>query len=175
MVVHMSRFRRRHIPGASVFFTVALAERGAGLLVDNIGLLRASVRRTLHRRPVHIDAWVVLPDHMHCLWTLPEDDADYSQRWGTIKAHFSKHLRLAGRALEGAPNVERHRLATAKSIRSAIWQPRFQEHHIRDRADYDAHRRFCWLDPVKHGLAANPADWPFSSVHRDMRVGAFAA
>ena len=89
----MSDFRRPNIPGARVFFTVALARRGASLLIDEIEVLREAVRVTRARRPFAIDAWVVLPDHMHCVWTLPEGDANYSDRWGTIKARFSRDVR----------------------------------------------------------------------------------
>ncbi|RDD65598.1 transposase [Thalassococcus profundi] len=76
-----------------MFFTVCLARPGARLLVDEIDILREAVAVTRRRRPFAIDAWVVLPDHMHALWTLPEDDANYSDRWGAIKARFSKFVR----------------------------------------------------------------------------------
>ena len=90
---YMSVYQRPHIPGARVFFTVAFAQRGGSLLVDEVALLREAVRVTHARRPFGIDAWVVLPDHMHCVWTLPEADANYSERWGTIKARFSRDVR----------------------------------------------------------------------------------
>jgi putative transposase len=87
----VTEYRRTRVPGASWFFTVALAERRHGrLLVDHIDALRAAVRWVRERHPFHIDAFVVLPDHLHCVWTLPEGDADYSMRWGLIKAKFSR-------------------------------------------------------------------------------------
>ncbi|MFN6925405.1 MAG: REP-associated tyrosine transposase [Tabrizicola sp.] len=95
----MSNYLRPKVPGASVYLTVTLAERGSDLLVREIEALRHAVRVTRLRRPFQIDAWVVLPDHMHCVWTLPEGDADYSGRMGQIKATFSKalgHVRQAG-------------------------------------------------------------------------------
>ena len=178
----MSCYLRPHIPGACVFFTVALARRGARLLVDEIELLREAVRVTHVRRPFHIDAWVVLPDHMHCVWTLPEEDADYSQRWGTIKARFSRDL---GRRMRRAgicpptelPVVSAGRYAGLKpglredKREAGIWQRRFWEHHIRDEADYAAHVRYCWINPVKHGFVERAVGWPYSSIHRDIRAG----
>ncbi|QIE45561.1 transposase [Pseudohalocynthiibacter aestuariivivens] len=92
----MSCYTRPRVPGACVFFTVNLAVRGSRLLVDEIDLLRGAVGLTRKTRPFHVDAWMVLPDHMHCIWTLPEGDADYSTRWGAIKARFTRSLREDG-------------------------------------------------------------------------------
>lgn len=196
----MSRYLRPKIPGCPVFFTVCLAQRGAWLLTDEIDILRDAVRVTRARRPFGIDAWVVLPDHMHAVWTLPGEDADYSDRWGAIKARFSRHVRLkhgggvvgCKPTLRGTASV-RDELRTGcrvgfqptdiagmRAKRSAsklakqdagIWQRRFWEHHIRDDADYAAHVRYCWSNPVKHGLVERAVDWPFSSIHRDIRLG----
>ncbi len=152
----MSRYQRPKIPGAMVFFTVALADRRSDLLVREVGMLRQAVRATRAERPFAIDAWVVLPDHMHCVWTLPEGDADFSVRWSIIKARFSRAM----------PPVERRRSHEARR-EHGIWQRRFWEHHIRDEADYRAHVRYCWINPVKHGLVERPEDWPYSSYHRD--------
>ena len=152
----MSRYLRPTIPGATVFYTVALADRGSDLLVREVEALRKAVRATRAERPFAIDAWVVLPDHMHCVWTLPEGDADFSVRWSIIKARFSRAM----------PWVERRRSHKARR-EHGIWQRRFWEHHIRDEADYRAHVRYCWINPVKHGLVERPEDWPYSSYHRD--------
>src|SRR6056297_4359929 len=92
----MPDYVRPRVAGARVFFTVALAERGSRVLVDEVGRLREAVRMTRAERPFGIDAWVVLPDHLHCVWTLPAGDADYSVRWGAIKARFSMSCRRAG-------------------------------------------------------------------------------
>ena len=88
----MSCYIRPSVPGASVFFTVNLADRGAWTLVEHVDALRVAVRVTRAERPFRIDAWVVLPDHMHAVWTLPEGDADYSVRMGAIKARFTRAL-----------------------------------------------------------------------------------
>ncbi len=185
----MSCYLRPKCSGATVFFTVCLAQRGGTLLLDEIDILREAVRLTRARRPFAIDAWVVLPDHMHAVWTLPRNDANFSDRWGAIKARFSKMVRLKatggldgdGRSvgykptLRGASGVERLRArrSPSKVVKqdAGIWQRRFWEHHIRSDADYATHVRYCCTNPVKHGFVARAADWPFSSIHRDIRLG----
>ena len=86
----MSCYRRPRLPGATVFFTVNLADRASSLLLHEVAALRLAVMQTRAQRPFKVDAWVVLPDHMHCIWTLPAGDADYSTRMGAIKARFSR-------------------------------------------------------------------------------------
>jgi putative transposase len=152
----MSSYIRPRQPGASIFFTVALADRGARTLVDQVEALRQAVRVTKAERPFRIDAWVVLPDHMHCVWTLPEGDADFSTRWSVIKARFSRAM----------PRVQRRKSHETRR-EHGIWQRRYWEHHIRDDAAFAACVRYCWINPVKHGLAEHPKDWPYSSWHRD--------
>ena len=152
----MPRYRRPLIPGARVFFTVNLATRGSDLLLREIDHLRAAVKRTRDEQPFGIDAWVVLPDHMHCLWTLPPGDADFSTRWSVIKARFSRAM----------PPVVR-RDSHERRREHGIWQRRYWEHHIRDEMDWKNHVRYCWFNPVKHGLVEHPRDWPYSSWHRD--------
>lgn len=169
----MPTYVRPKVRGATVFFTVTLARRGATLLVDEIGDLRAAVAATRAERPFRIDAWTVLPDHLHAIWTLPAGDADFSTRWGAIKARFSRSCRRAG--FTPPPPVGRRNGGVNPALRRkgeiGLWQPRFWEHHIRDSADYDAHVRYCWGNPVKHGLVARAADWPYSSIHREIRAG----
>ncbi|NDW47713.1 transposase [Ruegeria sp. PrR005] len=189
----MACYIRPRMPGATVFFTVALAKSGGSLLVNRVDVLREAVRQTQRARPFVIDAWVVLPDHLHAVWTLPDGDADFSTRWGAIKARFSRGVGSTGGSmvglkptLQGAGRVgfkptdvaEMRRARSASKVAKAdagIWQRRFWEHHIRDTADYEAHMRYCWLNPVKHGLAERPVDWPYSSIHRDIRKGRIEA
>ena len=156
----MSRYLRPRLPGLPIFFTVALAQRGGTLLVDHVGLLRAVVAQTRAERPFGIATWVVPPDHLHCIWTLPEGDADYSTRWRLIKARFSRGLPVGALRASHVRRQER-----------GIWQRRFWEHHIRDDADMVAHLRYCWWNPVKHGFVTRPEDWPYSSYHRDKAAG----
>ena len=152
----MARYRRPKRCGATVFFTVCLAGRGQSLLVDEITRMRAAVRTVWMRHPFVIDAWVVLPDHMHAIWTLPDGDRAYGQRWGAIKAGFSR----------GLPKRDDRPSLRARG-ESGLWQRRFWEHHIRDADDLAVHKLYCWLDPVRHGLVARPDDWRYSSYHRD--------
>ena len=159
----MSCYRRIRVPGATVFFTVALEAPGSTLLTEEIARLRLAFARTRAQRPFTLDACVVLPDHLHCVWTLPPGDDDYSTRWRLIKARFSRGLPPGNRRASHLARAER-----------GLWQRRFWEHHIRDEADYQAHLRFCWNDPVRHGLVESPHDWPFSSIHRDVARGMVA-
>ena len=152
----MSNYIRPKQPGAAVFFTVNLADRGSDLLVQEIEALRTAVRLTRAERPFGIEAWVVLPDHMHCVWKLPEGDSDFSTRWSLIKARFTMSVDVAHRRSSHIKRRER-----------GVWQRRFWEHHLRDDADFQAHRRFCWINPLTHGLVSDPGEWPYSSYHRD--------
>lgn len=124
----MTDYRRNRVPGGTYFFTVNLYDRRSDLLVTHVDILRESVRKIRTRTPFHIDAWVVLPDHLHCVWTLPEGDVDYSGRWRAIKAGFS-----AGMA--GAEDRSASRVGKGER---GIWQRRFWEHTIRDERDYAA-------------------------------------
>lgn len=157
----MSRYIRPRVPGASVFFTVTLADRGSRLLVEQVEALRKAVRATKTEQPFRIDAWVVLPDHLHAVWTLPEGDADYSLRWKEIKTRFTKAVGRTG---------PRSASKIAKG-EAGIWQRRFWERHIRDDRDFTTHLRYCWWNPVKHGFVTPPVDWPYSSIHREVRLG----
>jgi putative transposase len=157
----MPSYLRPRIPGASIFFTVALADRRSRLLIEECAALRTAVRLTREARPFRIDAWVVLPEHMHCIWTLPEGDADYSGRWKEIKTRFTKSVGLVGR---------RSASQIAKG-EAGLWQRRFWDHHIRHERDYLTHLQYCWWNPVHHGLVDRARDWPYSSIHRDIRLG----
>lgn len=119
-----------------------------------VTLLREAVRRTRAERPFRIDAWVLLPDHLHCVWTLPPGDCDYATRWRLIKARVS-------RALPPGPLRPSHRRRGERGL----WQRRFWEHHIRGEAEHAALLGYCWHNPVKHGLVAAPRDWLYSSIH----------
>jgi len=176
----MSVYLRPKVPGATLFFTVALAARGGTVLVDHVGLLRAAVRETRDERPFYIDAWVVLPDHLHAVWTLPEGDAEYSTRWRIIKARFTRAVLAAG--MVGAEHPPYglggrvggfHPPSRSKRMKGerGIWQRRFWEHHIRNEADHAAHVRYCHINPVKHGFVERPEEWAWSSVHREIAAG----
>ncbi len=159
----MSQYLRPRAPGATIFFTVCLAERESTLLIDEIDALRAAVGLTRRARPFHVDAWVVLPDHMHCIWTLPESDCDFSTRWLQIKTRFSRNV---PRKVTRASQLARQE--------RGIWQRRFWEHHIRNRQDYRHHMQLCRDTPLRLGLVEQSVDWPFSSFSPD-RVGCVLA
>jgi putative transposase len=159
----MPNYRRALVPGGCWFFTVNLLERQRTLLVDCVDLLRDSIARTRRKYPFEIDAFVVLPNHMHAIWTLPLGDTDFSTRWRLIKTAFAKSL----------PKQER--LSAVRKARNerGIWQRRFWEHMIRNEADFARHVEYCYINPVKHGLVARVRDWPHSSFHRDVERGIF--
>jgi putative transposase len=161
----MPNYRRNRVPGGTFFFTVNLLERRSRLLVERIDPLRVAVRAVRARRPFHIDAWVVLPDHMHCIWTLPEGDVDYPSRWKAIKIHFAKAV----------PKTERLSPVRAAKGERGIWQRRYWEHTIRDEADYSRHVDYVHYNPVKHRHAALVGDWPYSSFHRLVAAGMYPA
>lgn len=161
----MSEYVRYRIKGGCYFFTVNLLERHKSLLIDHVDLLRESVRKCKQKQPFHIDAWVVLPEHMHCIWTLPEGDEDFSSRWKAIKTHFSKSL----------PKDERRSQIQHKRGERGIWQRRFWEHAIRDDNDYEKHMDYLHFNPVKHGWAKNVIDWPYSSFHKYLKDDVYPA
>ena len=152
----MSRYRRLYVPVGTYFFTVTLADRSATTLVDEIGLLRTVYASVTQEHPIKCDAMVILPDHIHAVWTLPTNDADFSIRWKKIKGRFSQHCHATG-----TPS----RSKAAKGEKG-IWQRRFWEHAIRDAGDLQAHINYCWWNPVKHGLVDKPENWPYSSFRR---------
>ena len=168
----MSCYLRPKVSGLPVFFTVCLAVRGSDLLVREVARLREAVRLTREEHPFEIEAMVVLPDHLHAIWTLPEGDRAYGTRWGAIKSRFSRSVMKARRKgrVGFYPTAPRSPSKTRKGD-AGIWQRRFWEHHIRDAADLEAHLAYCWGNPVRHGLVDRAVDWPFSSLHREIRAG----
>jgi putative transposase len=159
----MPRYIRAVVPGGSFFFTVTTLERRRSLLTRNISALREVFGRAQRRRPFVIDAIVVLPDHMHCIWTLPPGDADFSARWHEIKACFS------ARVMHGERRSARRRCKGERGI----WQRRFWEHVIRDERDFERCADYIHWNPVKHGHAKSPLDWPHSSFHRFVDRGVY--
>jgi putative transposase len=161
----MPDYRRNRVPDGTFFFTVNLLDRRSNLLVANIDALRDAVRRVRARHLFTSTPGSSLPDHMHCLWTLPQDDADFPGRWRAIKTGFAKSLSI------GDP---RSPVMTRRGERG-IWQRRYWEHTIRDDRDFAAHMDCTRFNPVKHGLAAHPADWPYSSFRRCVAGGMYPA
>lgn len=131
--------------------------------MDYVSCLRESVARVKQTRPFHIDAWVVLPDHIHAVWTLPIGDADYSGRWREIKKAFNRHI-PAGELLSYGRQHQGER---------GIWQRRFWEHTIKSADDYHHHIDYVHINPLKHELVTQVKDWPYSSFHAYVRKGAY--
>jgi putative transposase len=159
----MPNYRRAFVPGGCWFFTVNLLERRRTLLVDHADALRAAFEQTRRTYPFDIAAIVVLPDHLHAVWTLPPADADFATRWRLIKTRFAK----------APPKLERRSAVRRERNERGIWQRRYREHMIRDDADYARHVEYCYFNPVKHDLVRRVQDWPHSSFHRDVRRGLF--
>ena len=153
----MSNYHRMWVPGGTYFFTINLLERNNNnnLLVRHIGLLRECVEKEKQRRPFKVIAWVILPEHMHWLWKLPENDYDFATRWRRIKTDFSI----------GIPKTECLSAVRVKRGERGVWQRRYWEHQIRDERDLLAHIEYIHINPVKHGYVENTSDWPHSSFH----------
>lgn len=164
----MSHYRRAAVPGGSYFFTV-VTERRQPILIDpavRLALREAivSVRQTL---PFRIDGWVLPPDHLHAIWTLPDGDADFSNRWRLIKRHVTH---VCG------PDYRRPELLTQRRCAKqygTLWQHRFWEHLIRDERDFRQHMDYLHANPVKHGLVNAAIEWRWSSFHRWVRHGVY--
>ncbi|MFZ0790327.1 MAG: transposase [Chromatiaceae bacterium] len=163
----MSDYRRPRIPGGCYFFTLALYDRQSAVLTDPPvrAALRAAIVKTRLTRPWSIDAWVLLPDHLHCIWTLPAGDVDYSARWSVIK-------RLTSQAVH-PPQARTASASRLKRRESNLWQRRFWEHCIRDEDDFARHLDYVHWNPVKHGLVSRAVDWPWSSLNRWIGLGVY--
>ncbi len=164
----MPTFIRSKKTGGTFFFTVVTYRRQR-ILTDphNRILLREAITEVRLQYPFTIDAWVLLPDHLHCIWTLDEGDEDFSKRWGLIKAGFSRRVK---------PLLHKHEWMTDSKERhheNTIWQRRFWEHQIRGDEDLHRHLNYLHYNPVKHGLVANPIDWPYSTFHRYVKQGLY--
>jgi putative transposase len=162
----MPDYRRAWHPGGTYFFTVNLLQRQDNdLLTRHIETLRSVVKSVRQRHSFRIHGWVVLPEHLHCVIELPPNDADYATRWRLIKMEFSKAL----------PRAERISAVRTRRGERGIWQRRYWEHLIRDERDYRAHMDYVHINPLKHGLVARVAEWPYSTFHRLVDQGIYPA
>jgi len=164
----MPNYRRALIPGGSFFFTVVVHQRqplfSAPLAVSILGSV---LRRCLIRWPFTVNAIVLLPDHLHAIWSLPPGDADYSKRWGWVKKEFTKQWLAAG-GIDPVVSSARKR-----EHRRGVWQPRFWEHTLEDDEDFGRHFDYTHWNPVKHGHVQRVCDWPHSSFHRYVQMGVY--
>jgi len=163
----MSNYRRAKTKGGTYFFTVVSYRRQKILCHENVRqALREGIREVQKTHPFIIDGWVLLPDHLHCIWTLPPDDADFGIRWAMIKRFVTKQCNW----------LRRSDLMTAskrKRKESTLWQRRFWEHQIRDELDYEKHMDYIHYNPVKHGFTTAVKDWPYSTFHRYVKEGIY--
>ena len=162
----MSRYRRANTAGATYFFTVVTYQRRAFLCDEDVrDALKQAIHKVREKYPFTIEAWVLLPDHIHAIWTLPPNDANFALRWQLIKRYVTK---VCGARLH---NPQWMSASKTKHRESTLWQRRYWEHQVRDDADLQAHIDYIHYNPVKHGHAGLPALWPFSSIHRYIAKG----
>ncbi len=160
------QYRRAITKGGTYFFTlVAYNRQRLFCLPTNVVLLRNAFRYVIRQHPFIIDAFVLLPDHLHCIWTLPAEDCDFSTRWRLIKSYFSRQCDILSQ--------EDVCVSRQRKQERAIWQRRFWEHLIRDEVDFQNHVEYIHYNPVKHGLVQAPKDWEYSSFHRSVRQGMY--
>lgn len=146
----MPNYRRIFIPGQQYFFTVNLQDRRSKLLTEHVDLFRQAYSSVLKSHPVETLAICILPNHLHCLWQMPEGDSNYAQRWRLTKGNFTRSLRKSG----------------AIGDNQKVWQNRYWEHHIRDDKDFNNHMDYIHANPVTHGYVSDVEEWPFSSWHK---------
>jgi putative transposase len=159
----MPQYIRAFVPGGTLFFTVTLLEHRRKLLTEHIDILREVFKSARQRRPFTIEGIVILPDHRHCIWTLPAGEADFSTRRHDIKARFAAQI----------TNGERLSTRRLKKKERGIWQRRFWEHVIRDERDYERHMDYIHYNPLKHGYVKRVMDWPHSSFQRYVHLGIY--
>ena len=162
----MPNYRRARVEGGTYFFTVNTFRRQPFLTdMDVRAALRAGIATVRAEHPFVIEAWVLLADHMHALWTLPPDDRDFSTRWQLIKRIVTQRCgaRLHRPEWLTARRAQRHQ--------STLWQHRFWEHVIRGETDFVRHVDYMHWNPVKHGYVKRVKDWPYSSFHRYVKQG----
>ncbi len=150
------QYKRAHVKGGTYFFTLTLQNRKLSILTDYFSQLRDSFNKVKSNHPFILDAMVVLPEHLHVLMTLPENDSEYAKRLLLIKAGFSRQL----------PKFENISESRAKKGERGIWQRRYWEHCIRDENDFHRHVDYIHYNPVKHGYVDRPTGWHYSTIHR---------
>mgnify|MGYP002413699748 FL=1 len=161
----MARYRRARVAGGTYFFTVVTERRQRVLVLPEVrAALRAAIENVRVARPFDIKGWVLLPDHIHAIWTLPPGDTDFATRWRLIKSHVTRCC-----AFLFTPEFQTRRREVKHC--GTLWQHRYWEHLLRDEADLRNHLDYLHWNPVKHGLVHRVADWPWSSFHRYVAQG----
>jgi putative transposase len=164
----MSTYRRANMPGGTYFFTVVTERRQRVLTDPAMRLaLREAIAAVRTTRPFVIDGWVLLPDHLHTIWTLPPNDADFATRWRLIKSHVTRAC--------GKYYLQPEFLTARRRLKkySSLWQHRYWEHQIRSEYDFQKCMDYLHWNPVKHDVVQRVADWPWSSFHRHAAAGVY--
>ncbi|MCK4743171.1 MAG: transposase [Sulfuriflexus sp.] len=149
------KYRRVFNSGTSYFFTVVTTKRLP--LFNNekaVQLFSDAMRHVMLSHPFTQDAFVIMPDHIHCVWSLPKGDTDYSMRWGLIKAWFKEH-------------------AKSRGLSEECWESNYWEHCLSDDRDYQSHLEYIHYNPVKHGLSESAGAWPHSSFRQYVALGLY--
>jgi putative transposase len=162
----MSNYRRAKFKGGYYFFTVVTYMRRHILVSEHArGHLRRAFEKTRVKRYFETIAFCLLPEHLHCIWKLPEDDDDFSVRWSIIKRDFTiNYLKRSSDELIQSDSRLKHR-------HRGIWQKRFWEHQICNEQDLQNHVNYIHYNPVKHGLIKDIDDWPWSTYHKYVESG----
>ena len=164
----MPNYRRWYVPGGTYFFTVVTAGRRPFLTMPLARrVLHDAIEAIRSKHPFDVTAIVLLPDHLHAIWTLPDGDTAYSLRWSRIKAEFTRKFLLAG-GVEGGRSASR-----VRRRERGIWQRRFWEHVCRDEDDLKRFLDYLHWNPVKHGLVQRVKDWRWSSFQRYVDLGEY--
>ena len=188
MEAWMPDYRRAIFPGGTYFFTLVTDQRRRVLCNQIMRVaLRDAIIITRRQFPFRIDAWVLLPDHLHCILTLPEGDCAYAKRWSMIKrlvtqrvgygAHGAPYQTIPNNGVGCAVRTIDHPAISASRLKrreGTIWQRRFWEHHIRNQRDLNRCRDYLHFNPVKHELVTRVSEWPYSTFHRFVEEGFYA-
>ena len=156
----MVGYRRNFVPGGTYFFTATLKDRSSSYLIDHVDLLHESIQTVKNKSHFDELAQVILPDHLHTIWMLPDNDANYPGRWKAIKSLFTRLLIKSGVSLKRNARGE-----------YPLWQKRYWEHTIKDEQDLKSHIDYIHYNPVKHNYVDNVFDWKYSSLHRYVEKG----
>ena len=149
-------YRRYRLIGGTYFFTINLLNRKSSLLTEHANILKEAIAYVKQRHPFEIPAIVILPEHMHLIMQLPENDDDFPKRIMLIKQYFSRNM----------AKTESIKTSRQNKGERGIWQRRYWEHCIRDEQDYQHHVDYIHINPVKHGLVNRASDWQYSSIHQ---------
>lgn len=164
----MPNYRRAYIEGGTYFFTIVTHNRNKILCIEeNRENLKVSIEEVCGKYPFFTDAWILLPDHIHCIWTLPQGDNNFSMRWQLIKRGFTMRYNKAKNETWAISESRK------KRKEQAVWQRRFWEHLIRDEEDFERHCDYIHYNPVKHGYVMSPKDWQFSTFHSFVKKGIY--